>query len=199
VHADVMRKNPIGSDELTHPQAAASEPGGTHFQLFGLPAAFAIDPGELELRCRRLQAQLHPDRHASGSERDRLVSTQWTMRINEAYAILKEPASRARYLLVLQGQDPLADRRGSDMPAEFLMSQLVWREAIEHARKECDTRGLERIAASLRSEMRADIGQLEQLIDVQANYVDAAHVARRLSFLGKVCADIAALIDELDA
>ena len=36
------------------------------------------------------------------------------------------------------------------------------------------------------------------MIDVEHNYADAAALARRLSFLAKVRADLTALIDELD-
>jgi len=42
-----------------------------HFALFGLSRAFRIDSQMLEQRYRDLQTQVHPDRHAAGSDSDR--------------------------------------------------------------------------------------------------------------------------------
>lgn len=169
-----------------------------HFELFGLLPRFAVDPATLEQRYRSAQAQTHPDRHAAGGAAERMVSTQWAVRVNEAYAVLREPASRARYLLALHGTDPLT-QGGHDLPPEFLMAQLGWREAMERASRghRCDE--LEVIDRQLEAESRSYAEQLACMIDVDHNYADAASVARRLSFLAKVRADLAALIDELDA
>jgi len=168
-----------------------------HFELFGLAPRFAVDPAMLEQRYRSAQAQTHPDRHAADGAAERLVSTQRTVRLNEAYAVLREPASRARYLLTLNGTDPLGPG-GHDLPPEFLMAQLGWREAMERATRAHRSDELARIDSQLAAESRAYGEQLAALIDVDHNYADAAAVARRLSFLAKVRADLAALIDELD-
>jgi molecular chaperone HscB len=169
-----------------------------HFELLGLQPHFAVDAAMLEQRYCSAQAQAHPDRHAASGAAERLVSTEWTVRLNEAYAVLREPASRARYLLALHGTDPLASG-GHDLPPEFLMAQLGWREAMERAARARRSEELERIDGQLAIEMRTYANQLAALIDVDHNFADAAAVARRLSFVVKVRADIATLLDEIDA
>ena len=42
-----------------------------HFELLGLPLAYAIDPSRLEAGYRKLQSHVHPDRFAAGSEAER--------------------------------------------------------------------------------------------------------------------------------
>ncbi len=39
-----------------------------HFELFGLPARFAVDAAALEARYRELQREVHPDRFAAAPE-----------------------------------------------------------------------------------------------------------------------------------
>jgi len=102
----------------------------SYFELFGLPEAFEIDTAQLAERYRALQAALHPDRFASAGEHERRLSVQGASWINEAYETLKEPLSRARYLLALKGVDFDADKdTASD--SEFLMQQIELREQLE--------------------------------------------------------------------
>ena len=76
-----------------------------HFELFGLPVAYSVDPAALERAYRDLQGRVHPDRFASASEAERRVAMQWATRANEAYRTLRNPIDRARYLLSLKGFD----------------------------------------------------------------------------------------------
>jgi hypothetical protein len=41
--------------------------GANHFELMGLPVAFAIDADQLERATATCQSRVHPDRFASGS------------------------------------------------------------------------------------------------------------------------------------
>ena len=74
-----------------------------HFELLGLPVAYAVDAAALDRAYRDLQGQVHPDRFASASEAERRVAMQWATRANEAYRTLRNPIDRARYLLGLKG------------------------------------------------------------------------------------------------
>ena len=98
-----------------------------HFELFGIPARFRIDADALETAYRALQSDVHPDRYASGSEAERRLALQSSARVNEAYAALKDPVERARYLLTLSGVDAL-DETDTQLPMEFLERQLERRE-----------------------------------------------------------------------
>src|SRR5512135_2518203 len=107
------------------------------FSLFTLPARFQIDSTALEQSYRALQAQVHPDKFAHLSEAERRLSMQWATRVNEGYQTLRNPLNRARYLLSLHGIDTQEDSNTA-MPAEFLMQQMEWREALEETREARD-------------------------------------------------------------
>lgn len=76
-----------------------------HFELFGLPLQFQLDGSLLSSQFRDLQRQFHPDKFATASERDRLLAVQKAAQINDAYQVLKNPISRAEYLLIQHGED----------------------------------------------------------------------------------------------
>ena len=126
-----------------------------HFELLGLPVGYAVDASRLEDRYRELQSRVHPDRYATGSETERRVAMQWATRANEAYRTLRDPLSRARYLLGLKGFDT-GEETNTSMPPDFLMQQMEWRESVAEARAGRDAAALERVRsglAELRDEM----------------------------------------------
>src|SRR5207247_3803575 len=101
-----------------------------HFELFGLPARFAVDAAALAAGYREPQREVHPDRCAAAPEPERRVSMQLATRVNEAYHTLKSPLKRAVYILRLRGVDPEFETNTA-MPPKFLMEQMSWRERIE--------------------------------------------------------------------
>ena len=163
--------------------------GRDHYELLGLPPAFAVDASRLESAYRDLQTQVHPDRFAAGSEAERRVAMQWAARANEAYRTLRDPVDRARYLLKLKGFDT-GEETNTSMPADFLMQQMEWREAAAAARAGRDTQALEVLRdeiASARSEM---LHMLERALDADANYEAGCSLVRKLRFLEKLDAEI---------
>src|SRR5437879_12078870 len=77
-----------------------------HFELFGLPARYAVDAAALDARYRELQREVHPDRFAAASRAEQRVSMQLATRVNEGYQTLKPPLRRAVHVLHLRGVDP---------------------------------------------------------------------------------------------
>jgi molecular chaperone HscB len=162
---------------------------GNHFELFGLPPAFALDTEGLERAYREIQSQVHPDRFAHAGDAERRASLQWTTRVNEAYRTLKQPVQRASHILSLHGVD-VAFETNTAMPAQFLMHQMELREALENAVEAKDLPALE----SLQRKLDADKGSLEQqigaAIDGSKDYAAAAGLVRELQFLEKLEAEI---------
>ena len=156
-----------------------------HFELFGLPAGFQIELDRLEQAYRTVQAQVHPDRFAHLGEADKRLSLQWATQANEAYQTLRQPLARARYLLQLNGVDT-GEETNTAMPADFLMAQMEWREAIGDARAAQDIDELEALARRLRHEVAALQQQLGELIDRQQGYAAAAGVVRKLRFFQRL-------------
>lgn len=74
-----------------------------YFTLFQLPQQFELDITVLDAQYRKLQAEVHPDKFVNASPAERMQSMQMATQVNEAYQVLKQPTSRARYLLQLQG------------------------------------------------------------------------------------------------
>jgi len=100
------------------------------FQVFGLTPQYDLDMNQLMNAYRELQKQVHPDRFATASDREKRFSMQWTSYLNEGLETLKSPVRRAIYLLKLKGIEiDLHDNRVVD--PVFLMEQMELREALE--------------------------------------------------------------------
>jgi len=160
-----------------------------HFDLLGLPTAYALDRARLESGYRTLQLQVHPDRFAAASEAERRVAMQWAARANEAYRTLRDPLGRARYLLGLKGFDT-GEESNTAMPPDFLMQQMEWREAVAEARAGRDAGRLGALHAELAGERDAMLRQLERAIDAERNYDAGCSLVRKLRFLEKLDAEI---------
>jgi len=168
-----------------------------YFELFGLTAAFNVDLDGLDQAFRLLQAEVHPDRFAAASDSERRQSLQWATHANEAYRTLKNPLSRARYLLQLHGVDT-QEESNTAMPADFLMRQMEWREAIEEATDGGDSEALDALSRELRQEVRELQNGLSALLDERGDYQQASDVVRKLRFLDKVQAEIDQAIEALE-
>ena len=161
-----------------------------HFELFGLPLEFTIEAARLENAFRELQSQVHPDRFAAATDAEKRVSMQWATRANEAYQTLKRPLSRARYLLSLRGVDT-QEETNTAMPADFLIMQMEWREAVAEARARRDAGVLDRLSNELRSAEKTLLNGLEKDLDGNADLPAAALAVRKLRFVEKLGEEIA--------
>ena len=161
----------------------------TYFQLFELPATYALDRERLDSVYRELQNKVHPDKFAAKSEAEQRVAMQWATKVNEAYQTLKMPISRGVYLLQLQGIDPMAAHNTSIAPV-FLMQQMEWREAISEARDAKDIAALDQLQAELNKAYRAADSELAALLDIDKNPEAATESVRKLKFMDKLIAEV---------
>ena len=160
------------------------EPGRSHFELFGLPACYALDIPSLERAYRELQAAVHPDRYASAPESEKRLSMQWATLVNEGYQTLRHPLRRAAYLLSLAGVDPQVETNTA-MPAAFLMAQMELREELEEASAGGDVARLEALEGRARKELDAAYTQIAGELD-RAEHQAAAGTLRRVMFLDRL-------------
>lgn len=160
-----------------------------HFSLFDLPPTFRLDLALLDRRYLEMQSKVHPDRFASAGEAEKRLSLQWATRVNEAYQTLRKPLARARYLLHLAEYD-LGSENNALMPADFLVEQMEWREAVAEARAAGEHHELERLHHRLQREMRERHEEIAVLLDDRHDLEQAADRVRRLMFLEKLLADI---------
>ncbi|KAF4516626.1 hypothetical protein B566_EDAN003374 [Ephemera danica] len=151
--------------------------------------AFRLNLLELDARFRAMQAEVHPDRFVRAGETERRLSMQRATRANEAYQTLKKPLARAKYLLRLAGHDIQAENNTA-MPADFLMAQMEWREAVMEAREFRNHHELEHLHNRLRADINARLDALGVLLDDVGDLGQAADLVRRLMFLEKLLIEI---------
>jgi molecular chaperone HscB len=166
-----------------------------HFELFHLPQQFTIDASALDSAFRNVQAQVHPDKFASGSETEKRVAMQWATRANEAYQTLKNPLKRASYICELHGVD-LQVESNTAMPPAFLMQQMEWRDALSEA---ATLDAVDALADEVAASRSATLKSLQSQIDAAAS-VDWRAVAgtvRGLMFVDKFMSDIDKRVDAL--
>ena len=168
-----------------------------HFDLFQMPARFAIDVAQLDTAYREMQSRVHPDKFAAGSDAEKRVAMQWATRANEAYKTLKNPLRRAAYLCEMHGVD-LGVESNTAMPPAFLMQQMEWREALEDARSERDMTQLEALEHSLNEVRREVIARIGALLD-QSHFEEAGHRVRELMFIEKFGEEVARTFEALEA
>ena len=166
-----------------------------HFELFGLPARYALDAAALEARYRELQREVHPDRFAAAPEIERRASMQRATRVNEAYQTLKSPLKRAVYILRLRGVDPEFETNTA-MPSEFLVEQISWRERIEAGSENPET--LVRLRGALSEESAKIYERLRRQLDEGRDDEAASGATRMLMFYEKLADEIDDRLAELE-
>jgi len=171
-------------------QAAGTGFQQNYFELFSLPAHYQLDAALLDRQYHALQAQFHPDKLSNLSEAERRASMQSAAHINEAYQTLRSATRRACYMLSLHGVN-LPEETTPAMPADFLMQQMEWREAIADAQHTGDAHLLVELETRLQHEMRELEALLAAKISSEQNYAAAAEDVHKLKFLEKLAEEIA--------
>ena len=167
-----------------------------YFELLSLPTQFEIDATLLDQHYRKLQSEVHPDRFVTASANERMQSMQVATQANEAYQTLKNTTARARYLLQLNGIETLEESNTS-MPADFLMLQMEWREAIDDANTAKDVSALEALLDEIKQMTKALSQNLNSQF-AEKSYSLASESVRKLSFIDKISSDIQHAIEQLE-
>src|SRR3954469_3258955 len=164
-----MKASNSGTPTSKTSAGAAKASTSSHFELFGLAPAYAVDRSVLEQAYRDLQSLIHPDRYAQAADAERRASLQLTTRVNEAYRTLKDPVQRAKHLLELQGID-VGFETNTQMPTDFLLRQLDLREELDRAKSKKDPRLLDELRSRLSLEKKQLEKSIEDLTDTKKDY-----------------------------
>ncbi|CCN35816.1 Co-chaperone protein hscB [Vibrio nigripulchritudo SO65] len=169
-----------------------------HFELFGISRQFDLDVTALSTQFRELQRQFHPDKFATSSERDRLMAVQKAAQINDAFQVLKQPISRAEYLLSLKGVD-IRNEQNTMQDPMFLMEQMELREALEEIESSSDPESelfdFEKKVSKL---YQSHLDEMVKSLTEEA-LENAANGIRKLKFIAKLQNEIEQLEDKLFA
>jgi molecular chaperone HscB len=168
----------------------------SYFALFGLPEVFSLDLEQLERARLAVQSQIHPDRFAAASERDRRLAMQWAAQANAAYRVLKDPVQRAAYLCARRGVPVQADSNTA-MPADFLMQQMQWRERLEALRDAADGAGLQALHAEVQAQRAQRLAAVAQALDHDCAPQAAAEQVRALLFLDRLGDELRRALDAI--
>ncbi|MBK6737414.1 MAG: Fe-S protein assembly co-chaperone HscB [Haliea sp.] len=147
-----------------------------YFQLFDLPVDFALDQVQLGARYRQLQKEMHPDRYAGASAYEQRLAVQYSSRINEAYATLRKPLTRALYLLDIAGMTA-QDISAVPLDGGFLIAQMELREKLENMEDLVDP---ETALDHLVAEIGADVAALQ-------DQFSRAYAAREMAAAASAC------------
>lgn len=177
--------------------AAGKASTSSHFELFGLEPAYAVDRTALEQAYRDLQALIHPDRYAQAGDAERRASMQLTTRVNEAYSTLRDPVQRAKHLLELHGVD-VAFETNTRMPTDFLLQQLEMREELEGAVGRKDFAFLDSLKGKLDAQKRTLESSIGESIDARKDHERAKDLVRKLMFLQKIEEEIDAAYEAIE-
>jgi molecular chaperone HscB len=166
-----------------------------YFRFFGLNQQFKIDLPALDQAYLAIQREVHPDRHARGSDSEQRIAMQMATLANTAFQTLKNPIQRGLYICQLHGVDAKLETNTA-MPAAFLMKQMEWRESLDE--QEEDLPVLEALMAEVEESKDETLAEITQAIDGAKNYQRAAELLRGLLFIDKFAVElddtIAALI-----
>lgn len=170
-----------------------------YFEFLALPVTYQLDLQSLSERSRELQKTLHPDRFSHLSDLERRLSVQYTAYLNEAVTTLKNPLTRAQYLLKLEGIDTFSESQVHLEPM-FLMQQMELREGLEAVRDAADPEAdLSALQATVDSEMNSLRSQFDSFYrqSTPTSLEAAAVCVRKMQFIDKLGREIEALEDQL--
>ncbi|MBI4909317.1 MAG: Fe-S protein assembly co-chaperone HscB [Acidobacteria bacterium] len=128
-----------------------------YYGFFGIPRRLALDTSVLQKRFYELSRQYHPDRFARKAASERLQAEESTAILNDGYRILKDPVSRAEYVLKQEGFD-IGEQRSKDVPPELLEEVFEFNMALEDP--DADLEGFKTRFAAMREEIDSKLQSL---------------------------------------
>ena len=158
-----------------------------YFHFFGLNQQFKIDLPALDRAYLAIQKEVHPDRHARGSDAEQRLAMQMATFANTALQALKNHIQRGLYICQLHGVDAKLETNTA-MPAAFLMKQMEWRENLDEQAE--DLSALEALMEEVELSKQDTLVEITQAIDSAHNYQRAAELLRGLLFIDKFAAEL---------
>jgi len=159
----------------------------THFELLGLPPSFKIDVKEVEKKFKALQMELHPDKFAHASPDEQKISTENSARLNEAFATLKSPMLRAKYLLEAKGVTAFSEGAKTETDMAILTEAMELREELDQNTK---PEALERFSKQVSERVKAVELELAAALGDTQQLAYAVTLAVRLRYLEKILEEV---------
>jgi len=164
------RPGQSGAHSDVQAPGAAPAAASDYFAVLGVERSWHLDPARLAARHLALSRELHPDRFAQASPRERLMSLERTTALNDAYRTLRDPIRRAEYILHQAGigHSDHALARGHEtngVELEFLEKIMHFRERMLELGIAGGRGGEHPEALTMRAAAAAAIADLDRQID----------------------------------
>jgi molecular chaperone HscB len=155
-------------------------PPSDYSAIFGIERKLALDVEDLQRRFYASSREWHPDRHARAGAAQRGWAEEASATLNDAWRVLRDPVTRAEYVLKAEGFD-IGEQRGRDVPPELLEEVFELNMALEEAR-EGDAGAKAQVAAALEKFERM-LGELDAQRDGLFASYDATRTRETLTQL----------------
>lgn len=170
------------------------------FALFEQPVQFAVDQERLDQQLRLLQKRYHPDnlvadsKNTADSAQAKQQSEQASALINQAYQTLRDPDSRASYLLDIAGQAQNLEHSIADL--DFLEDAMQMRMDLDDAIEGKELAALKQLHPQITERLNKQSERFDSAYQRQ-DWQTAIDATQKLKFLVKLDADVTTGLDEV--
>lgn len=133
----------------------------SYFELFGIEPTYDVDAGELRRTYMQLTRSIHPDVAGRDSDKVRKQALALSSGLNRAYETLRNPISRAEYLLRLAGGPSAADDKA--VPGEMLGEVMMFREEIDEAAEQDDRSRLDDLRQTIGKRQERALAKIDDI------------------------------------
>ena len=170
------------------------------FALFEQPVQFAVNQERLDQQLRLLQKRYHPDnlvadsKNVADSAQAKQQSEQASALINQAYQTLRDPDSRASYLLDIAGQAQNLEDSIADL--DFLEDAMQMRMDLDDAIEGKELAVLKQLNPQITVRLNKQSERFDSAYQSQ-DWQTAIDATQKLKFLVKLDADVTTGLDEV--
>lgn len=170
------------------------------FALFEQPVQFAVNQERLDQQLRLLQKRYHPDnlvadsKNTADSAQAKQQSEQASALINQAYQTLRDPDSRASYLLDIAGQAQNLEHSIADL--DFLEDAMQMRMDLDDAIEGKELAVLKQLNPQITVRLKKQSERFDSAYQSQ-DWQTAIDATQKLKFLVKLDADVTTGLDEV--
>lgn len=161
-----------------------------YFEVFGLPVdRLVIDVPQLEIRFLELSRKYHPDRFASKTPLENQIAHEYSSAVNNAYRTLKEPVSRAKY--VVERQLGSIEEKSAHVPpemAEFFFEIHDVLDTIRESNGNPPESALQEVQKA-EKELREKVKELEANLQEHFKLFDSAPEKNKLEKIKEILSE----------
>jgi len=154
----------MATQRTTHDNASTLPdlaPDADHFTVLGLSRRFDVSESDIDAAYRDMARKTHPDRFSGASTETIVRATQLAAAVNDARRTLRNPVTRADYLLTLAGGPTANEVR--EVPGNLLAEVMMLREQLESDKAAGNGQALEQHRITLQRQRASTLDKIATL------------------------------------